>query len=102
MDGADAPLTERVPVAGGGARKPTATSHDRYRPTRGWLTPRTTSSSCARDNSLVVWESSSSADFVDVGKKAKDPECTSLAWSADGSVPYAGAHLPSFFRLITR
>ena len=29
-------------------------------------------------------------DFIDVGKKSNDPECTSLAWSADGQTLFAG------------
>mgnify|MGYP001605124157 FL=1 len=29
-------------------------------------------------------------DFIETGKKSRDPECTSLAWSADGQTLFAG------------
>lgn len=29
-------------------------------------------------------------DFGDLGDKARKPECTSLAWSADGQTLFAG------------
>ena len=29
-------------------------------------------------------------DFIDVGKSGREPECLSLAWSADGQTLFAG------------
>lgn len=29
-------------------------------------------------------------DFYELGEKARRPECTSLAWSADGQILFAG------------
>lgn len=67
-----------------------------FSPNRYWLCAAT--ASCIKifdlESKSIVDEIK--PDFVHTGKKARDPECTSLAWSADGSVLYAGALSPSF------
>ena len=29
-------------------------------------------------------------DFVDIGEKSREPECVSIAWSADGQTLFGG------------
>jgi len=61
-----------------------------FSPNRYWLCAAT--SSCIK---IFDLESKSIVDelkpeFVDVGKKSRDPEALSLAWSADGQTLFAG------------
>ncbi|KAJ2065023.1 cross-pathway control WD-repeat protein cpc2 [Coemansia aciculifera] len=61
-----------------------------FSPNRYWL--------CAATASCIkVWDLESKSavcelrpDFVGLSKDAREPECTSLAWSADGNVLFAG------------
>ncbi|PIA19291.1 WD40 repeat-like protein [Coemansia reversa NRRL 1564] len=61
-----------------------------FSPNRYWL--------CAATASCIkVWDLESKSavcelrpDFSALGKDAREPECTSLAWSADGNVLFAG------------
>ncbi|PVU92372.1 hypothetical protein BB561_003867 [Smittium simulii] len=61
-----------------------------FSPNRYWL--------CAATSSCIkVWDLESkspvcelSPEFVNVGRKSTKPECVSLAWSADGSILFAG------------
>jgi guanine nucleotide-binding protein subunit beta-2-like 1 protein len=61
-----------------------------FSPNRYWLV-------AATQSSIKIWDLESKAmvdelkpDFVAAGKNAQIPYCTCLAWSADGSVLYAG------------
>ncbi|KAJ1957905.1 cross-pathway control WD-repeat protein cpc2 [Dispira parvispora] len=61
-----------------------------FSPNRYWL--------CAATNSCIkIWDLESksvvcelSPEFAEVGKKSQAPQCISLAWSADGTVLFAG------------
>jgi len=61
-----------------------------FSPNRYWLCAATASS-------IKVWDLESKSivselkpEFAHVGKRSSDPECTSLAWSYDGSTLFAG------------
>lgn len=61
-----------------------------FSPNRYWLCAATTS--CIKifdlESKSIVDELK--PDFVEVGKSGREPECLSLAWSADGQTLFAG------------
>ena len=52
-----------------------------FSPNRYWLCAATASS-------IIIFELK--PEFNAVGKKSREPECVSLAWSADGQTLFAG------------
>eukprot|EP00741_Cyanophora_paradoxa_P012292 tig00000169_g11878.t1 len=61
-----------------------------FSPNRYWLC-------AATQNSIKIWDLESKSvvdelkpEFTGVGKKSQPPQCTSLAWSYDGSTLFAG------------
>ena len=61
-----------------------------FSPNRYWLCAATASAIIIFDLEKKSRVDSLTVDFMDVGKKSRDPECVSLAWSADGQTLFAG------------
>ncbi len=61
-----------------------------FSPNRFWLVAATQSSIKIWDLEFKIMVDEIKGDFTPTGKNASVPYCTSLAWSADGSVLFAG------------
>ncbi|PFH60724.1 hypothetical protein XA68_10480 [Ophiocordyceps unilateralis] len=61
-----------------------------FSPNRYWLCAATASSIIIFDLEKKSKVDELKPDFASVGKKSRDPECISLAWSADGQTLFAG------------
>ncbi|KAJ5505503.1 G-protein comlpex beta subunit CpcB [Penicillium expansum] len=62
----------------------------RLLPNRYWLCAATSSSITIFDLEKKSKVDELKPEFVEKGKKSRDPECISLAWSADGQTLFAG------------
>ncbi|KAK4175003.1 WD40-repeat-containing domain protein [Triangularia setosa] len=61
-----------------------------FSPNRYWLCAATSSSIIIFDLEKKSKVDELKPDFANVGKKSREPECVSLAWSADGQTLFAG------------
>merc|ERR1712137_766132 len=61
-----------------------------FSPNRYWLCAATSSSITIFDLEKKSKVDELKPEFVEKGKKSRDPECISLAWSADGQTLFAG------------
>lgn len=61
-----------------------------FSPNRYWLCAATSSSITIFDLEKKSKVDELKPDYVEKGKKSRDPECVSLAWSADGQTLFAG------------
>ncbi len=61
-----------------------------FSPNRYWLCAATSSAIKIFDLQKRTPVDELKPDFVGVGRRSKDPECVSLAWSADGQTLFAG------------
>jgi guanine nucleotide-binding protein subunit beta-2-like 1 protein len=61
-----------------------------FSPNRYWLCAATASSIIIFDLEKKSKVDELKPEYVEVGKKSRDPECVSLAWSADGQTLFAG------------
>ncbi|PWW72896.1 WD40 repeat-like protein [Tuber magnatum] len=61
-----------------------------FSPNRYWLCAATASSIIIFDLEKKSKVDELRPDFISVGKKSREPECVSLAWSADGQTLFAG------------
>jgi len=61
-----------------------------FSPNRYWLCAATSSSIIIFDLEKKSKVDELKPDFQAVGKKSREPECVSLAWSADGQTLFAG------------
>ena len=65
-----------------------------FSPNRYWLCAATASSIIIFDLEKKSKVDELKPDFMSEGKKSRDPECVSLAWSADGQTLFAGESIP--------
>lgn len=61
-----------------------------FSPNRYWLCAATASSIIIFDLEKQSKVQELKPDYIAVGKKSREPECVSLAWSADGQTLFAG------------
>jgi guanine nucleotide-binding protein subunit beta-2-like 1 protein len=61
-----------------------------FSPNRYWLCAATASSIIIFDLEKKSKVDELKPEYMDVGKKSREPECVSLAWSADGQTLFAG------------
>lgn len=61
-----------------------------FSPNRYWLCAATSSSIIIFDLEKKSKVDELKPEYTSVGKKSRDPECVSLAWSADGQTLFAG------------
>lgn len=61
-----------------------------FSPNRYWLCAATASSIIIFDLEKKSKVDELKPEYVEVGKKSREPECISLAWSADGQTLFAG------------
>ena len=61
-----------------------------FSPNRYWLCAATASNIIIFDLEKKSKVDELKPEFASVGKKSRDPECVSLAWSADGQTLFAG------------
>ncbi|KAK3112080.1 cross-pathway control WD-repeat protein cpc2, partial [Teratosphaeriaceae sp. CCFEE 6253] len=61
-----------------------------FSPNRYWLCAATASSIIIFDLEKKSKVDELKPEYMEVGKKSRDPECVSLAWSADGQTLFAG------------
>jgi guanine nucleotide-binding protein subunit beta-2-like 1 protein len=61
-----------------------------FSPNRYWLCAATSSSIIIFDLEKKSKVDELKPEFMEVGKKSREPECVSLAWSADGQTLFAG------------
>jgi guanine nucleotide-binding protein subunit beta-2-like 1 protein len=61
-----------------------------FSPNRYWLCAATASSIIIFDLEKKSKVDELKPEFTSVGKKSREPECVSLAWSADGQTLFAG------------
>jgi guanine nucleotide-binding protein subunit beta-2-like 1 protein len=61
-----------------------------FSPNRYWLCAATSSSIIIFDLEKKSKVDELKPEFASVGKKSREPECVSLAWSADGQTLFAG------------
>lgn len=61
-----------------------------FSPNRYWLCAATSSSIIIFDLEKKSKVDELKPDFMSEGKKSRDPECVSLAWSADGQTLFSG------------
>jgi guanine nucleotide-binding protein subunit beta-2-like 1 protein len=61
-----------------------------FSPNRYWLCAATTTSITIFDLEKKSKVDELKPEYVEKGKKSREPECVSLAWSADGQTLFAG------------
>lgn len=61
-----------------------------FSPNRYWLCAATSSEIAIFDLEKKTKVDSLRPDFVNTGKKSQEPQCVSLAWSADGQTLFSG------------
>jgi guanine nucleotide-binding protein subunit beta-2-like 1 protein len=61
-----------------------------FSPNRYWLCAATATSIIIFDLEKKSKVDELKPEFLDQGKKSREPECVSLAWSADGQTLFAG------------
>ena len=61
-----------------------------FSPNRYWLCAATASSIIIFDLEKKSKVDELKPEYLEVGKKSREPECVSLAWSADGQTLFAG------------
>lgn len=61
-----------------------------FSPNRYWLCAATSSSIIIFDLEKKSKVDELKPEYVEVGKKSREPECVSLAWSADGQTLFSG------------